>query len=585
MQQSQLKKQVKALQNQISRYELAEQRNRDIQSRLDMQIDIFTRIHKCSQSAFAAKDTNELNTIIAEGVVDIFQFELGAVFLLSVEKNCLEIQGQCNVDWPECTIPLNSRWLARKEFWTFNTGKVFWETYSQTRYPLASLGLAWGMYAPLYNSSQEFEGLIFGGVREASQAFYDFHPAEIQSSFMVFVRHMNGIINNTNMIKKANEAEQSKTHFLANLSHEMRTPLNAIIGMAQICSQKKSLETYKKSIQQIQISSQHLMKLINNVLDLSKIGANKLQLAIDEFDLKELVNTVLINTTPNSRKKHQNIDISFGNVQNFSFWGDKLRLSQVVLNLLSNAVKFTPEYGSISLSIQERSRDEKKVLLHFSVKDSGIGITPECQKKIFSPFEQARTHEDEQLGGTGLGLAISQRIVGLMGGEIQVESSPGQGARFYFDAWFVPNLKEKTESPDHIEETPHDINFSGKTILIVDDIEINRFIILSMLENSNAKLEVASHGHNALDMVLQSPEGYYDAILMDVQMPVMDGYTAVQEIRKLNRNDTKNIPVLAMTANVFKEDIQKALVAGMNDHIGKPVEYQVLVKKLQKFLL
>ncbi len=585
MQQLQLEQQIQELQSQIRRYELAEQRNRDIQARLDMQVDMFTRIHKCSQSAFAAQNTDELNTIIAEGVADIFQLELGAVFLISTEKGCLEIQGQCNIENPETAIPLDSKWLAREEFWTFKKAKTVWETYPQTLCPLPNLDLAWGMYAPLFNSSQDFTGLIFGGVSNISKPFYDFHPAEIQSSFMVFAQQMNGIMNNIIMLNKANAAERAKTRFLASLSHEMRTPLNAVIGMVQISSKKDCLDTYKTSMRQIKSSSQHLLGLINNVLDFAKIDENKLQLAVEEFDLKELVDTVLVSISPHTREKHQNISVSFENMNDLSFLGDKLRLSQVLLNLLSNAVKFTPEHGSISLNIREKSRDSQKVLLHCYVQDSGIGISSEFQQKIFSPFEQADMNEHGQLGGTGLGLTISQRIVGLMGGVIQVESSPGKGARFYFDAWLAPVPREDAQSSSNMKESPQpiDVNFNGKTFLLVDDIEINRLIIITMLEDSKAKLETASDGAKALDMVARSKENYYDAILMDIQMPVMDGYACAKDIRQLNRADAKTIPILAMTANVFKEDIQKSFESGMNGHIGKPVEYSVLVAELQKF--
>ncbi len=590
MQPTELQHQIEELQKQIRRYELSEQRSRGIQARLDMQVDIFTRIHKCSQAAFAAKNTEELNTIIAEGVADIFQFELGAVFLISVEEGCLAMQGQCNVDEgheTESTIPLDSQWLSKEEFWTFKKGKAVWETYPQDHCPLPSLGLAWGMYAPLFNPSQEFEGLIFAGVRKKNKPFYDFHPGEIQSSFMVFARQMNGIMNHMIMVHKANAAEQAKTRFLASLSHEIRTPLNAVIGMVQISSRKDSLDTYKTSMGQIKSSSQHLLRLINNVLDFAKIDENKLQLAVEEFDLRELVDSVLVNINPNACEKHQNIAVSFENIQNFSFLGDKLRLSQVILNLLSNAVKFTPEYGSISLNMREKSRDDEKVLLYCHVQDSGIGVSPESQKNIFLPFEQDHMNESARMGGTGLGLAISQRIVGLMGGALQVESTPGKGSRFYFDAWLAPGSGKNTQESPDIEETPQSLtaDFTGKTILVVDDIEINRMIIIAMLEDSKAKLETAPDGQRAIDMIAQSPENHYDAILMDVQMPVMDGYASAKNIRQLNRSDAKKIPILAMTANVFREDIQKSFSSGMNGHISKPVEYHTLVTQLQKVLL
>ena len=323
-----------------------------------------------------------------------------------------------------------------------------------------------------------------------------------------------------------------------------------------------------------------------NLLDLARIDENKLQLVAEPFDLQELIDAVLTSIKPISAAKKQQLNVSFHKIRQFSFIGDRLRLSQVLLNLLSNAVKFTPEEKPIFMDITEKSRDAQKVLLNFSVKDSGIGVSFEFQKRIFFPFERSDESLSMKAVGTGLGLVISQRIVELMGGRIELESTPQQGARFYFDAWLLPDKQKDDRAEQKLSNSgikDEKVDFSGKRILLVDDLEINNEIILSMLEDSNATLETALNGRQALEMVSNSPEGHYDLILMDVLMPIMDGHLATAEIRKLDRHDVKDLPIIAMTANAFKEDIMKCLEAGMDAHIAKPVDYKILLSKIKMF--
>ena len=578
--------QIGELLSKIRYYELSEQKYRNIQSRLDMQLDIFKRIHKCAQAAFTAENLREMSNLIAEGVVDIFQLEMGAVFSLSATGDHIELLGECNVGQTELSVPFDSRLLARIDFWNFGKQEAVWETSIADDSAFKSMNLAKAIYTPLFNNARKFEGLILGGITQSGKNFYDFKPAEMSASFMVFSQMMNGIYNNMLAVRQALAAEKAKGQFLTNISHEMRTPLNAIIGMVQISEKSGAVKDYEKAVKQIAVSSKHLLGLVDNLLDLARIDENKLQLVAEPFDLQELIDAVLTSIKPISAAKKQRLNVSFHKIRQFSFIGDRLRLSQVLLNLLSNAVKFTPEEKPIFMDITEKSRDAQKVLLNFSVKDSGIGVSFEFQKRIFFPFERSDESVSMKAVGTGLGLVISQRIVELMGGRIELESAPQQGARFYFDVWLLPDKQKDDRAEQKLSNSgikDEKVDFSGKRILIVDDLEINNEIILNMLEDSNATLETALNGRQALEMISNSPEGHYDLILMDVLMPIMDGHLATAEIRKLDRHDVKDLPIIAMTANAFKEDIMKCLEAGMDAHIAKPVDYKILLSKIKMF--
>ena len=578
--------QIGELLSKIRHYELSEQKYRDIQSRLDMQLDIFKRIHKCAQAAFTAENLREMSNLIAEGVVDIFQLEMGAVFSLSATGDHIELLGECNVGQTELSVPFDSRLLARIDFWNFGKQEAVWETSIADDSAFKLMNLAKAIYTPLFNNARKFEGLILGGITQSGKNFYDFKPAEMSASFMVFSQMMNGIYNNMLAVRQALAAEKAKGQFLTNISHEMRTPLNAIIGMVQISEKSGAVKDYEKAVKQIAVSSKHLLGLVDNLLDLARIDENKLQLVAEPFDLQELIDAVLTSIKPISAAKKQRLNVSFHKIRQFSFIGDRLRLSQVLLNLLSNAVKFTPEEKPIFMDITEKSRDAQKVLLNFSVKDSGIGVSFEFQKRIFFPFERSDESVSMKAVGTGLGLVISQRIVELMGGRIELESAPQQGARFYFDVWLLPDKQKDDNAEQKLSSSgikDEKVDFSGKRILIVDDLEINNEIILNMLEDSNATLETALNGRQALEMISNFPEGHYDLILMDVLMPIMDGHLATAEIRKLDRHDVKDLPIIAMTANAFKEDIMKCLEAGMDAHIAKPVDYKILLSKIKMF--
>jgi signal transduction histidine kinase/CheY-like chemotaxis protein len=521
--------------------------------------------------------------------------------------------------------------------------------------------------------------------------------------------------------KAAEDANNAKRQFLSNMSHEIRTPMNAIIGMTRIAQSTNDLKKIKASLDKVEVSSEHLLGIINDILDLSKIDAGKFELLNETFDLEKTLADVVGAVSVQADAKEQNLFVKMENNIPRDLTGDSMRLGQVIANLLTNAVKFTPKGGGISLNARAKSRAGKKIELEFFVTDSGIGMTPDQLKHLFQAFEQADGTITKRYGGTGLGLAISKKIVNMMGGEISVESKFNGGSRFTFNVFMevfgeeketVADIAEKygrrkakvlvvddsreileyissvlrsndiacqtaSSGPDAIQkarqaiaegrpfniifmdyrmqdmdgletsrrikalrddhsviimismyemdkienaaakiginkflpkpifpsailnaineiigggarktvrrEEARKLNFNYKSVLIAEDIEINREILANMLEPSKIKTTMAADGQEALSLFQRDPYAF-DLILMDVQMPKMDGYAATRAIRACGLPRAKEIPILALTANAFKEDIDAALASGMNGHLIKPISDKKLFDELSKYL-
>ena len=388
----------------------------------------------------------------------------------------------------------------------------------------------------------------------------------------------------------AKAANQSKSVFLSNMSHEMRTPMNAIIGMTAIGKKAENTDEKNNALNKIGDASSILLGIINDVLDMAKIEANKLDLSPIEYCFERMLEKVTLLVSFRVEEKLQKLTVDVDNNIPRVIVGDDQRLAQVITNLLSNAVKFTPEGGKIQLEASLSEETDESCELRISVTDNGIGISPDKQGKLFDAFEQAESGTSRQYGGTGLGLAITKRIVELMGGRIWVESEVDKGAKFTFT---VKVLRGKRCDDSEYESNEHSIlgksgsanvcKFPGKRLLIAEDIEINREILISLLGGSELVIDCATNGKEALDMVEAAPDKY-DVVFMDVQMPKMDGFEATRNIRALPALQGVKLPIIAMTANVFKDDIDQCIAAGMDDHLGKPINMDMVFKKLQKYL-
>jgi len=392
-------------------------------------------------------------------------------------------------------------------------------------------------------------------------------------------------------LKKAEEAKsasEAKSRFIANMSHEMRTPLNAITGMTAIGKNAKDMERKDYALDKIKDASTHLLGVINDVLDMSKIEANMLEMSPVEFNFEKMLQNTAAVINFRVDEKNQKLTIHIDSKIPKTLIADDQRLAQVITNLLSNAVKFTPEKGSIVLEAHCIGEEKDIYTIQISVTDNGIGISSEQQKRLFMSFQQAESSTTRKYGGTGLGLAISKSIVELMGGKIWVISEPEKGSVFSFT--IMAKRGKTNEIVNNVdnrqaEETQTDINglFTGRRILLVEDVEINREVVLALLEPTQLEIDCAENGADAVRMFSEAPDRY-ELIFMDVQMPEMDGFEATRRIRSLDVTKGKTVPIVAMTANAFREDIEECLAAGMDDHIGKPIDFENVIEKLRTYL-
>ena len=384
------------------------------------------------------------------------------------------------------------------------------------------------------------------------------------------------------------ESSLAKSQFLFNMSHDIRTPMNAILGYTNLARNESDPEQIHGYLDKIQSSSQHLLALINDILEMSRIESGRLELEFVPVDLCAIFDDMRDLFAEQMKQKNLDFRVHTGQVQRRYVWADRKNLNRVLLNVLSNAYKFTPEGGSITATLFEAgSGDKDYASYEMRVQDTGIGMTREFAEKMFNAFERERTSTVSGVEGTGLGMSITKSIIDLMGGTIEVLTAPGSGTQIIIRLRF--KLAEEKDIPDEEQKLRSsaenaEIDFSGRRLLLVEDNPINMEIAKMILEQAGFRIETAENGKIALDMVSSAQPGYYDAVLMDVQMPVMDGYEATKAIRALENEKLAKIPILAMTANAFKEDELAAREVGMQAHIAKPIDVGVMMKTLASVL-
>ena len=382
--------------------------------------------------------------------------------------------------------------------------------------------------------------------------------------------------------EKARKANEAKTRFLFNMSHDIRTPMNAIVGFSGLL--EKSIHDEKKSldyIKKLRVSSDILLTIINQVLEMARIESGKITLSSESVNIREMVDAMNTVFESSLTKKSLEYQCSL-NVVHDQILCDKTKMEEIILNVVSNSIKYTNPHGKITVSIDELdSEDEKNANYKVVVEDNGIGMSQDYLPHIFEEFSREHTSTETRVAGTGLGLPIVKSLVDRMGGTIEVESEEGKGTRFIMKFSFPVSLenqvreKEKQNIPDITEK------LEGKRILLAEDNELNAEIAETVLEETGIKVKHVEDGIQCIEELKKMPEKYYDVILMDVQMPNMDGYTATQRIRDLD-DSRAEIPIIAMTANAFNDDVQAAFDAGMNGHLAKPVNVSELLKMLCK---
>ena len=387
--------------------------------------------------------------------------------------------------------------------------------------------------------------------------------------------------------EEANRANKAKSDFLSRMSHDMRTPLNGIIGMTHIAKKQETPEKTAECLEKIDTSSKFLLGLINDVLDMSKAESGKIVLHPEPCTIENFTEYVRAVIIPMYEDKHQTLVTDIQVLPGVLPLMDKMRSYQVLFNLFSNASKYTPEGGTVTLRVREHFDEAGRIVMNAEISDTGIGMSEEFQKTLFQPFVQENRDDTSLLRGSGLGLAIVKQLLDVMDGTVSVKSTMGQGSTFYIDVSFdcVPVAEvEKTDTEKKKNDGTERVDLSGKHILLCEDHPLNIMIAKALLEEQGIIVTVAEDGQQGISTFEKMREGFFDAVLMDIRMPVLNGYDAAKRIRSLSRSDAMSVPIIAMTADAFDDDVQKCFDAGMNGHISKPVDPEKLIVRLSEFI-
>ena len=382
--------------------------------------------------------------------------------------------------------------------------------------------------------------------------------------------------------KEAQSASREKSQFLSRMSHEIRTPINAIIGLNSIVLRDESISGHtREELEKVETSAKHLLSIVNDILDMSRIESGRMVLKEEEFSFRELLDQVCVIIGGQCEDKGLRFICNRNGTLSEYYIGDCLKIKQIIINILGNSVKFTDQPGTITFTVEQTAIQNDKAVLCFEMKDTGIGMDKEFIPKLFDAFTQEDSGSISRYHGSGLGMAITKRFVEMMGGTIQVESEKGVGTAFTVS---IPLglVQEASKIEEQAEAAPA---LSGLHLLVAEDQPLNAEILMDLLEMEEVSAEWVENGRLAVELFGKSEAGHFDAILMDMRMPVMDGLAATREIRKLNRPDAKTIPIIALTANAFEEDVKECLQAGMNAHLSKPVDIELLKKTLGKIVL
>lgn len=386
-------------------------------------------------------------------------------------------------------------------------------------------------------------------------------------------------------VEKAKKANQAKSEFLSRMSHDIRTPMNAIVGMGMIAdSHKDDPEKLSDCLQKISNSSKYLLNLINEVLDMSRIESGNLSINKANVNIPDIIGSIVAMLAPQFEAHDHHITTNLDNIIHENVISDSLRIQQVFINILGNSIKYTPDGGEISLTVKEEHVSSNRSLYIFTFKDNGIGMSKEFQEKMFQPFSREQDDHETEVKGTGLGMSITKAVVDLLGGRIKVNSALRQGTEIIvqLDMEFVEDVvydQKKQRQMDFSE-----IRLDGKRILLVDDISLNLEIAENLLEMMGAVMDKAINGKEAVEMIKEKGDGFYDMVFMDARMPIMDGYEATRTIRAQGTEYAAKLPIVAMSADAFAEDVENFKKCGMNDYVSKPIDLKALAIVLQKYM-